>query len=161
MSELGLIEGNLTSVHQRNFLLVKLKPYLEDAPFATIETAWKRPYCAPERFWRCYGTLEITDIWLSESWSWGDKIYTVIVSYTKTAVAWVRITLLKYSLGPESELRPSKCETWFQISYSWLSLYNRHEQRDCTPVLTLLDLVTSLTHFISMHNAPILNCTMI
>ena len=65
MSELGLIEGNLTSVHQRNFLLVKLKPYLEDAPFATIETAWKRPYCAPERFWRCYGTLEITDIWLS------------------------------------------------------------------------------------------------
>jgi len=38
----------------------------------------------------------------------------VIVSCTKTAVAWIRIKLLKYSLGSASKLRPSKCETGFQ-----------------------------------------------
>jgi hypothetical protein len=64
---LGLMEGNLTPVHQRNFLLDKLTPYLEDAPIATTEPVWKKHDCAPERFCRCYEAFEITDSWLSES----------------------------------------------------------------------------------------------
>jgi hypothetical protein len=36
VSGLSLTEGNLTSVHGRNFLLDKLTPYLEYAPFTTI-----------------------------------------------------------------------------------------------------------------------------
>lgn len=64
---LHLTEGNLTSVHDRNFLLDKLTPYLEDAPFATIGSVWIEHGCAPERFGRCYAVLEITDSWLLES----------------------------------------------------------------------------------------------